>query len=167
MHQQLAFREFLGIEITLAYLQINKEYAKFRKKGLEPDLVTKNDVIHPNSTDENVVDLNDSEDDAFEKSGEMYLNEDDDMSDGATTLGKRKRKGKGKLESQSNISENKPKKEAGYTIKDAMDDLHNIPDIEKGSDLYFFAVSMFEHKEKRELWKHLETADAKVGWLKY
>ncbi|XP_074369439.1 uncharacterized protein LOC141710809 [Apium graveolens] len=166
-------------------IKINKEYAKFRKKGLEPDLVTKNDVMfgstvatgefswtpssncnvplvsHPNSTDENVVDLNDSEDDAFEKSVEMFLNEDDDMSDGATTLGKRQRKGKGKLESQCNASENKPKKgkiqkggvaaklrsdisklvasvekkttsEDGYTIKDAMDDLHNIPDIEKG-----------------------------------
>ncbi|XP_074373587.1 uncharacterized protein LOC141713928 [Apium graveolens] len=30
-----------------------------------------------------------------------------------------------------------------------MDDLHNIPDIEKGSDLYFFVVSMFEHKAKK------------------
>lgn len=203
-------------------MQINKKYAKFRKKGLEPDLVSKNDfmfgstvatgefawtpssysnvplVSHPNRANKNVVNLNDSEDDQLEKSMERYLEEDDDdaMSDGATSLGKRQRKGKEKIESGSNVSEDKPKKgkiqkggvaaklrsdisklvatvekkatsEAGYTIKDAMDDLHSIPDIVKGSDLYFLAVSMFEHKAKRELWKHLETAEAKVGWLKY
>lgn len=207
--------------MCLINLQINKEYAKFRKKGLDPDLVTKNDfmfgstvatgefawtpssnynvplVSHPNSTDENFVTLNDSEDDLLEKSVERFLHEDDDdLSDGATSLGKRQRKGKGKLESQSNVNENKPRKgkiqkggvaaklrydisklvtsvekkatsEAGYTIKDAMDDLHSIPDIEKYSDMYFLAVSMFEHKAKRELWKHLKTAEAKVGWLKY
>lgn len=204
----------------LIQLQINKDYAKFRKKGLEPDLVTKNDFMfgstvatgefswtpssysdvplasNPNSSDKNVVNLNDSEDDLFEKSMERFLQEDDDMSDGATSLGKRQRKGKGKLESSANVSENKPKKgkiqkggvaaklrsdisklvatvekktisEAGYTIKEAMDDLHSIPEIVKGSDMYFLAVSMFEHKAKRELWKHLETAEAKVGWLKY
>ena len=57
--------------------------------------------------------------------------------------------------------------EVGYTIKEAMEDLHSILEIEKGSDLYFLVVSMFEHKAKRELWKHLETSQAKVGWLKY
>ncbi|KAK1400066.1 hypothetical protein POM88_009929 [Heracleum sosnowskyi] len=63
--------------------------------------------------------------------------------------------------------EKKANAEAGYTIKDAMDDLHSIPDIVKGSEMYFLAVSMFEHKAKRELWKHLETAEAKIGWLNY
>ncbi|KAL8133476.1 hypothetical protein AgCh_008801 [Apium graveolens] len=177
-------------------IKINKEYAKFRKKGLEPDLVTKNDVMFGSTVATGEFSWTPSSNCNVPLSVEMFLNEDDDMSDGATTLGKRQRKGKGKLESQCNASENKPKKgkiqkggvaaklrsdisklvasvekkttsEDGYTIKDAMDDLHNIPDIEKGSDLYFFAVSMFEHKAKRELWKHLETADAKVGWLKY
>ncbi|KAK1364558.1 hypothetical protein POM88_040119 [Heracleum sosnowskyi] len=122
-------------------IKINKDYAKFRKKGLEPELVTKNDfmfgsivatrefawtpssnydmplVSHPNtashpnnSADNNVVTLNDTEDDSFEKSIDRYLQEDDDMSDDATSLGKRQRKGKGKLENGSNVSENKPKK---------------------------------------------------------
>ena len=63
--------------------------------------------------------------------------------------------------------EKKSTSEIGYTIKEAMEDLHSIPDIQKGGELYFFAVSMFEHKAKRELWKHLETSEAKVGWLQY
>ncbi|WCJ17859.1 hypothetical protein M5689_000247 [Euphorbia peplus] len=187
-----------------AKIQINKAYAKFRKKGLDPDICSKNDSMfgstvatgefawtpssnehvptstHPNENTENVISLNDSEDDPLEKSMDRFLGDDDEMSDGATNLVKRRKIGKVNDESAHNVAENKKRKgrvqkvsnaakfrsdisrlvatvekrntlETGCTIKEVMEDLHSISDIPKYTDLYYFAVSMFEHKAKREL----------------
>ncbi|WCJ38106.1 hypothetical protein M5689_019182 [Euphorbia peplus] len=124
---------------------------------------------------------------------DRFLEDGHELSDGATNLGKRQKIGKvndeaapeskkrkGRAHKVSNASkfrsdisrlvatvEKRNTTEAGCTIKEVMEDLHSISDIPKYADLYYFAVSMFEHKAKRELWKNLETPDAKVGWLKY
>ncbi|WCJ20991.1 L10-interacting MYB domain-containing protein [Euphorbia peplus] len=200
-----------------AKILINKDYAKFRKKRLDPDISSKNDYMfgstvatgefawipsaneneppltHPSENRENVISLNDSGDDPLENSMDRFLEDGDEVSDGATNLGKRQKIGKvndeaapeskkrkGRAQKVSNASkfrsdisrlvatvEKRNTTEAGCTIKEVMEDLHSISDIPKYIDLYYFAVSMFEHKAKRELWKNLETPDAKVGWLKY
>ena len=114
------FKDYLIYYIIFLDLQINKDYAKFESKGLAPDLVSKNDIMfgntvatgefawtpssnddvplvnRSNNVEENIVTLHDSEDGSFEKSIENFLHGDDDISDSATNLGKRQRKGKEK-----------------------------------------------------------------------
>ena len=198
---------------------MNKEYARFQKKGIDPDIVSKNDFMFgstvatgefawaPSSdadvlgkkdqNEDDIISLNDSADDPLQKSMDRFLQEDDIISDDNSNIGKKRKTRKRNIESGQGTSTNakdKGKKqrmsgasklrsdisklvetvekrsgisEVGYTIKEIMDDLHAIPDVPKNTELYYFAVTMFEQKAKRELWKHLETTEAKVGWLKY
>ncbi|KAK1371009.1 hypothetical protein POM88_037101 [Heracleum sosnowskyi] len=81
-------------------IQMNKDYAKFQKKGLDPELVLKNDLMFgttvatrefawtPSSNadvpaysgpnEDDIISLNESEDDPLQKSMDRFIQEEDD-----------------------------------------------------------------------------------------
>ncbi|XP_074342167.1 L10-interacting MYB domain-containing protein-like [Apium graveolens] len=98
-------------------IKLNKEYAKFQKKGIEPELIAKNDLMFgatvatgefawaPSSNanvqayngpnEDDIISLNESGDDPLQKSLDMYLQEQDDtISDDNSKMGKRQKTGK-------------------------------------------------------------------------
>ena len=122
-----------------------------------------------------------------------FIEEDDIISDDNFNIGKKRRthkrniesgqgtgtstKDKGKKQRMSSasklrsdisklvetIEKRSGTSEVGCTIKGVINDLYAIPDIPKNTELYYFVVTIFEQKAKRELWKHLKTTEAKVG----
>ncbi|KAK1389178.1 L10-interacting MYB domain-containing protein-like [Heracleum sosnowskyi] len=108
-------------------LQMNKDYAKFQKKGLDPELVLKNDLMFgttvatgefawtPSSNadvptysgpnEDDIISLNESEDDPLQKSMDRFIQEEDDtISDDNSNICKRRKTGKEKDESAQKIA---------------------------------------------------------------
>ncbi|XP_010488864.1 PREDICTED: L10-interacting MYB domain-containing protein-like [Camelina sativa] len=56
-------------------------------------------------------------------------------------------------------------KEYEYTIPECMECLDVMDEVEKGSDLYMFALDLFMTKEHRQIFLLLKTSSLKMSWL--
>ncbi|WOH09445.1 hypothetical protein DCAR_0728902 [Daucus carota subsp. sativus] len=92
-------------------IQMNKEYIRFQKKGIDPDIVSKNDFMFgstvatgefawaPSSdadakkdqNEDDIISLNDSADDPLQKSMDRFIEEEDIILDDNSNIGKKRR----------------------------------------------------------------------------
>lgn len=53
----------------------------------------------------------------------------------------------------------------GCSISEVMMEIHSIPDIIFGDDLYYFATEYLSRRNKREIWAAIGDLDRKYQWL--
>jgi hypothetical protein len=53
----------------------------------------------------------------------------------------------------------------GCSISEVMAEIHSIPGIIFGDDLYYFATEYLSRRNKREMWAAIGDLDRKYQWL--
>ena len=63
------------------------------------------------------------------------------------------------------LTKNDRRDKIGCSISEVMTEIHSIPDIIFGDDLYYFATEYLSRRNKREIWAAIGDLDRKYQWL--
>ncbi|KAK9938946.1 hypothetical protein M0R45_015657 [Rubus argutus] len=175
-------------------IQVNPEYAKLRKRGINSEMEEKLDRMFMNITatgahawapscDSMPIQTPGSKE-CVSGRGKKRLTQEADLQGknekkpkGPIVLGKKKVGGTVKLSQQidrfinvveNNVGTSKSVKSAERnTIAEVMKILESVPKCEPGSTLWLFATRLFLNKEKREMFATMKDDGVKLQWLQY